>query len=336
MRNRQRWLGMALVCGAALGTAAGARAELATLTLQRSNVAAQYVAEGVVEAVRESQLAAQMPGRITALHVKAGDSVQAGQELVRIDERIAVEQMAASRAQLDAAKNDYERQRQLFAKQYISQAAMDRAEAQYKAVLAQANSAATQTQLHSIVAPYAGVVAAVPVEVGDMAMPGTPLLTLYDPRRLRVLVSIPETVADAVRSDAPAALEIPAAAKKFNASAIEVLPTRDMTAHTAQVRLTLAPDAQGIQPGQFARAYLPTRTAAANALSIPQSALLIPRSAIVHRAEFDAVYVVDKNGKPQLRQVRLGHTDGDTVEVLAGLDAGERIARDPLAAAQAR
>ena len=337
MRNRGRWLGLAMICGVALG----ARAELATLIVQRSDRPAQYIAEGVVEAVRESQLAAQTPGRITTLNVKAGDSVKAGQELARIDERIAADQMAASRAQLDAARNDYERQRQLFEKQYISQAAMDRAEAQYKALRAQANSAATQTQLHTIVAPYAGVIAAVPIAVGDMAMPGKLLFAMYDPQQFRVVVSVPETIVDTLRRDTSAVLEIPAASQKLNASAIEILPTRDVNAHTAQVRLPLAADVRGIQPGQFARAYLPTRAAAASALSIPQSALLIPQSAllvpqsaVVHRAEFDAVYVVDKQGKPQLRQVHLGRAEGANVEVLAGLDAGERIARDPLAAAQ--
>lgn len=323
MRVRKQWLSSILICGAAFA----AHAELATLTVQQSNDAAQYVAEGVVEAVRESQLSAQMPGRITALNVKVGDSVKAGQELARIDERIAADQMAASRAQLDAGKNEYERQRQLFDKQYISQAAMDRAEAQFKAVRAQADSAATQTQLHTIVAPYAGVIAAVPIEVGAMAMPGTPLLTLYDPQRLRVTVSVPETIADTLRSDAAIAIDIPAAAQKISADAIEILPTRDARTHTAQVRLTLAAGTQKIQPGQFARAYLPTRSAAINAM-------WIPRSAVVHRSEFDAVYIVAKDGRPQLRQVHLGRVDGENVEVLAGLDAGERIARDPLAAAQ--
>lgn len=326
MRNRGRWLGLALIWGAVLAVP-GARAELATLTVQRGELPAQYVAEGVVEAVRETQLAAQMPGRITALRVKAGDSVKAGQELARIDERIAAEQMAASRAQLDAARNEYERQRQLFAKQYISQAAMDRAEAQYKALRAQASSAATQTQLHVISAPYAGVIASVPIQLGDMAMPGRHLFTLYDPQYLRVTVSVPDSVADSIRRDAPAAVEIPAAAKKVDASAIEVLPTRDAGAHTAQVRLTLPPSVLGIEPGQFARADLPTLAAAAQAV-------LIPHNAVVHRAEFDAVYVVDKDGKPQLRQVHLGRVEGANVEVLAGLDAGERIALDPLAAAR--
>ena len=85
-----------------------------------------------VEAVRETLLAAQVPGAIVALPVKAGDAVKAGQELARVDARMASQgaaassaQVAAAQAGLNVATKEYERQKQLFAKRYISQAALD-------------------------------------------------------------------------------------------------------------------------------------------------------------------------------------------------------------------
>jgi hypothetical protein len=62
----------------------------------------------------------------------------------------------------------------------------------------------------------------------------------------------------------------------------------------------------------------------------------VPASAIVRRAELTGVYVVDADGVPALRQVRLGRKAGDTVEILAGVSAGERVALDPQAAARVR
>ena len=215
------------------------RAELASMVVQRGGAQAEYVAEGAVEAVRASVLAAQTTGRITALSITAGERVVAGQVLARIDERIAADQLAASRAQLDAARNEYERSKNLFEKQYISKAAMDRAEAQYKALRAQAASTATQTQLHTIIAPYAGVIASVDIELGDMALPGKTLLTMYAPEALRVIVQVPEGVASNLLVDKAANLEIPALQREFAAAAIELLPTRDATAHTCAVRLPL-------------------------------------------------------------------------------------------------
>jgi hypothetical protein len=82
-----------------------------------------------------------------------------------------------------------------------------------------------------------------------------------------------------------------------------------------------------LTPGTFARVQLPLAGVAA-------SSLTVPAAAVVRRPEFNAVYVVGTDGKPQLRQVRLGRARGDAVEVLAGIVPGERIALDPVAAAR--
>ena len=190
----------ALCAGLCWAPAWAAGAALASAPVQSTAEQALQSFDGVVEAVRSSVVAAQVAGAIVALDVKAGDSVRAGQTLLRIDARAAEQNASASQAQvqsaqalLDVARKDYERQKQLFDKQYISQAALERAESQFKAsqaqaaaLLAQAGAARTQSGLHVLRAPFAGVVAEVPVALGDMALPGKPLLTLYQPGALRV------------------------------------------------------------------------------------------------------------------------------------------------------
>jgi multidrug efflux pump subunit AcrA (membrane-fusion protein) len=109
------------------------------------------------------------------------------------------------------------------------------------------------------------------------------------------------------------------------AQSMTVLPTADPGSHTVEVRLALPARLNDITPGMFAKAYLPIKGQGAGRLSIPTRA-------VIKRTELYGVYVVDGNGKAQLRQVRLGKTQGDRVEVLAGLQAGERVALDPLAA----
>jgi len=315
-----------------------------TVTVKTSGSEIIYIADGVVEAIRQSAIAAQVSGRITELAVKAGDSVRSGQVLARIDERAADLQAAASRAQaaavqaqLDAARKDYERSQRLHQKQYISQAAMDQSEAQFKAnqaqadaLLAQARAAATETSFHTLRAPYNGVLASVTAEVGDMAAPGKLLMTVYDPSRLRVVVNVPESYAGVLTAGAAVKLEFPGARETLrwqSARSVTVLPTADPVSHTVQVRLALPANISGLPPGMFARAHLPVK-------GQHTEGLLVPARAVIKRTDLYAVYVVDDRGKPQLRQVRLGKTVGDEVEILAGLRAGERIARDPLAAAR--
>jgi RND family efflux transporter MFP subunit len=297
-------------------------------------------AEGVVEAVRQTTLGAQVAGRIVALDVKAGDTVRAGQVLARIDARTAEQAVAASRSQvaeaqanLVNAKRKYERNRDLVAQKFVSQAALDQAEAEYKAAQAQlaavtANEgqAIAAQSFTTIVAPYSGVIGETQAELGDMAQPGRPLITIFDPRELRVAATVSQASLAAIRLDAPVSIEIPAIDKTLVATGATVIPLADARSHTARVRLDL-PAGEKLLPGQFARAYF--TTGAARALAVPVSALL-------KRGEVTAVYVIDRGGRPQLRQVRVGESVGDRqVEILAGLSPGERVAANPVQAGMA-
>lgn len=319
-------------------------APLSTAQVEAAGGNGSYIAEGVVEAVKSSLIAAQVTGSVTTLTVKAGDTVKAGQLLARIDTRLAAQQVAtnqaqvaAAQAQLAAARKEYERKQRLYEKQYISQAALERAEADFKASQAQANAqvaqtgmANVQTGLHSIYAPYAGVIADVMTEVGNMAMPDKPLIAMYEPRALRVVANVPQSVVAKLKQQADIQVEVPGAAQgKMASRDLTVLPMADAVSHVVQVRIGLPGAVSGLKPGMFSRAVLPMTGADAT------GKLSIPAKAVLRRSELNAVYVVDKKGQPQLRQVRLGRQQGERYEVLAGVEAGEQVALDPVAAAKA-
>jgi len=318
------------------------RAALAVHEVAPATAAQRVSVDAVVEAVRDTTLAAQVQGAVVVLAVKAGDAVNAGQELVRIDARAAQQSATASAAQVDAAKaslavarRDYERSQQLFARQYISQAALDRANAQWQAaqaqvqsLQAQAGAVATQSGFFSVKAPYDGVVSEVPVALGDMAMPGRPLVRLHDPKTFRVTAPVPLALAPALQG--AAALDVELAAQRITVpgAAVQMLPAVDAATHTAQARIAL-PQTRGLAPGMFARVWLPASAAG------PQR-LVVPSAALVRRAELTGVYVLGEAGRPLLRQVRAGRTDGGWVEILSGVRPGDKVATDPQAAAKVR
>ncbi len=211
----------------------------------------------------------------------------------------------------------------------MSQAAVDQSEAEYKA--AQAQLAAVKasragdrgTTFNTITAPYAGVVGATLAELGDMAQPGRPLLTVFDPRDLRVTATLPQTALSRLKLSEPVRVEIASLGKSLTATRVTVIPVADARTHTTRIRLDL-PAAEGVLPGQFARARFVT--GAVRVLAVPATALL-------RRGEVTAVYVVDGQGRAQLRQVRAGEEVGEGfVEILSGLSAGERIALNPVQA----
>jgi membrane fusion protein, multidrug efflux system len=323
-----------------LAAAAAAAAEpLKTAPVEMRDTDLTYTAEAVVEAVRQSTVSAQISGRIVDLRFDVGDYVKKGQVIARIDERAVSQAEAASVAQvreaqaaLANARAQYERSKQLLAQKFISQAALDQsdyraAQARVASLLAGAGAAATERSFATIVAPYSGVVSARYVELGEMAAPGKPLMTGFDPSTLRVVATVPQAQVAAIQAGAKARVEVPSSGKWIDVKNIVVVPAADPRTHTTRIRLELPEDARGVYPGVYARAHFVTGSALK---------LLVPRSAVVQRSEVTGVYVVDDKGAPRLRQVRLGEaSDESYVEVLAGLRPGERVALDPVRAGMA-
>jgi len=317
--------------GEALKTAA---VELRDLELTTS-------AEAVMEAVRQSTVSAQIAGRVVDLRFDVGDFVNKGEVIVRIDERAASQALAASEAQvlearaaLANARAQFERSRQLLAQKFISQAALDQAESAYKAaqarvsaLIAGAGQAATERSFATVVAPYSGVVSARHIELGEMATPGRPLMTGFDPSTLRVVATVPQAQVAAIQGGGKARIEVPSLGRWVDVKQMTIVPAADPRTHTTRIRLELPADVRGVYPGIYARAHFVIGKA-------PR--LLVPRAAVLRRSEVTAVYVVDEQGRARLRQVRLGSAgDEASVEVLAGLKPGERVALEPVKAGMA-
>jgi membrane fusion protein, multidrug efflux system len=157
-----------------------------------------------------------------------------------------------------------------------------------------------------------------------MATPGRPLMTGFDPSTLRAIATVPQAQLAAVEAASGARVEIPSLGRWINARQVTVVPSADPRTHTTSVRLDLPSDVRGVYPGMFARAHFITGKA---------TRLLVPRTAVIQRSEVTAVYVLDADNVPRLRQIRLGAGGDEThVEVLAGLRPGERVAVEPVKA----
>jgi len=338
MKNIQ--MNKALIGCALLAVAmtAGAAEQLATAPVQYREVAQTYSADGIVEAVRQSTVSAQIGGRVKEILFDVGDTVKKGQLILRIDEREAAQVLAGSQAQvmqaqasMQNAKANYERAKQLFAQKFISQAGLDKAQADYQVALAQAaasSAGAGQAGIAhgytSVIAPYGGVVAARLVEVGGMVMPGKPLMTGFDPSEMRVIVSVPQYKLADIGRRPEVTVEAPSLQRWIDAASVTVQPLADARTHSTQVRVNLPANEPGVYPGMFVRTHFVIGKV---------KKLVIPAEAVLRRSEVIAVYVVDDKGGAKLRQIRVGEVSGEgLVEVLAGLKSGEKVALEPVKA----
>jgi RND family efflux transporter MFP subunit len=309
--------------------------------LQLAPVATGFELDGVVQPVRQSTVSAQANGRVLSLLVRAGDRVKRGQLLATIDDREAQTgvqrsqaQLAQAQAELLNAQASFERTRDLQARGFLSAAALDAAQAQLKTTQAgrdQADAGLRQSALAQgftrVTAPFDGWVLQTQAEAGDLAVPGKPLLTLYAPLPMRVVVQVPVSRAGAARSASLLEILLPDG-RWVKPAAKSTVPSADPVSQTVEWRLELtAESAKALLPGQQVR----VRFAGAQV-----SRLLAPVGSVLRRGELTAVYVVSGKGFA-LRTVRLGASHGaQGVEILAGLAEGERIALDPVQSGMAQ
>ncbi|MFN7443654.1 MAG: efflux RND transporter periplasmic adaptor subunit [Curvibacter sp.] len=335
---------VALLSGlaACVANPAQAQAGVAVPTVQigARAVSTGYGIDGVIEPVKQSTLAAQTSGRVVKLLVKMGDQVKAGQLLATVDDSEAAvgsqrsaAQLAQAEAELRNARMHFERTRELRTQGFVSQAALDMAETQYKAAQAgqsQATAGARASALTQgytrVTAPYDGWVLQTHVEAGDLAVPGKPVVTLYAPQPLRAVVQVPASQADAARSAREVQVQLGegASARWVQPVRRSTMPAADPVSQTVVWRLDLAAqDAQQLLPGQQVRVRF---------IGGQAQRTVVPAQAVLRRGELTAVYVANERGFV-LRAVRLGSDHGaEGVEIVAGLAAGERVALDPVRA----
>ncbi|MFZ2971267.1 MAG: efflux RND transporter periplasmic adaptor subunit [Ferribacterium limneticum] len=304
-------------------TVAIAAEPLPVITVKPHAVDLAFPAESLVEAVQQATVGAQIAGRVLEVRADAGQSVKKGDVLMRIDAREAAEAARAAEAQYANAKVSYDRTKSLVTQKFMSSAALDKARADLDAAAANRAAAGAGQSHATIVAPMTGIIARRHAEMGDMATPGKPLFTIYQPGTLRVTASIPQYRLKAMRDVKTARVEFPELDKWVDAVKVQVLPTADAATHVSQVRVTL-PDVPEATPGMFARVHFVTGQA---------EKLTVPVAAVLRRGEVAAVYVQTADNRLSLRQLRLGDAVGvGEIEVLAGLSAGDKVVTDPVKA----
>ncbi len=311
-------------------------ATIQTAPALRKTVANERLFDGLVEAVNKSTVSSQVMGRVIKINYDVDDFVpkdavilqfRGSEQKARSSQAEAALREAQARRQ--EAEDEHQRISDIYEKKLISKAALDKAEASLKAARAKLDAseaaldeARIQAGYTVVKAPFSGYVTQRHVEVGESVSIGQPLMTGVSLEALRVTATIPQSLVNDVRQHATAIVVMPDGSR-VKSNTIRVFPFADEQAHTFKVRVNLPQNGQQLYPGMFIKIALITGNI---------SRLLVPTDAVVHRSELTAVYVVKPEGGISLRQIRTGWKDNDSIEVLAGLDEGEQVAVDPIAA----
>ncbi len=298
------------------------------ITVQETAIPQELQVLGAVIAKSLAQVSAQVPGRVTRIWVEAGSRVKPGEPLVTLtgeEYQARVHQaqagVAEANARLAQVAANHKRYQFLRREGAASPQEFEAMEARYKsaqAALAQAQAhfkeASTLKGYTVVRAPGAGVVAGRQVAVGDLAQPGQILVTLYNPAELQIEGEVNDAYRPACKVGSPARVQVPAANWQAEMPLAEIFPISQAGSRTFKVRTGVVQD-RDLVPGMFAR------------LELSQGetrGILIPQAAVLQVGQLSMVRVAVE-GAAQLRQVKLGRRLDQQVEVLAGLQPGEKI-----------
>ncbi len=345
--------------------AAGAAVDLSLGTVAMAEWPSVHEAGGVVRPRQTAVLSSRIVAPVLEVRVNTGDRVRRGQTLVVLDGRelqanaerataaasgsklglqAAQAEARAAESALTLARLTYERVRGLAERKSATQQELDQATAvlagadarvagakarvaeaeQGIAATAAAQQAASVGASYTVLtAPFDGIVAARQADPGSLAAPGTPLLTVDDTTALRLEVRIDESQARLVQVGTAAELRLDGAASetadRWQATKVSEVAQVDPANHSFLVKFEL-PAGSDARTGQFGRARV---------LGPSRRVLAVPMAAIVRRGQLTFAYVVDASGAARLRMVSVGESAADRIEVLAGLQQGDRVVLNP-------
>jgi len=321
---------------------------LNVITAKAMSVPDALEAVGTVRAFQTSQLASQATGTIIQVRVREGDHVRRGEVLALIDqsepsaaldravatEAAAANELTAAESDLQLAESTLARYQILFDKQIVARQQFDEVKARQQSALAHRDLArATQLQAKAAVteakavldftrvtAPFDGVITERKLDPGAMASPGLPILTVEDVSRYRLEASVNENDLRYVRMGDRVPVSIDAIGDtQLTGRVVQIVPAADAASRTFIIKVEL-PGNNAVRSGLFGHAQVSRGE---------KQALLIPQTAVVERGQLNGAYVLDPGGMASLRYVTLGRTTGTQVEILAGVQNGERVVAQP-------
>jgi RND family efflux transporter MFP subunit len=312
-----------------LTTPPAQKIEIKTAKAEISSSAGDVTVSGSVVSKETARIAARVAGNIVELNVDSGSKVSKGDVLLKIEAKELVEREAQAQAGLESAKadlvkatNDFERYKSLFEKESIAKKEFDEAQARYE--MAQAGEQKAKASLEeartllsytSVVAPFDGIVSERNVNLGDLAVAGKPLFSIYAPDTLDLVAAVGEQYAAYLPVGVEVVVSVPSANLKEKTRIREIVPQRDEKTRTITVKAHLN-DAPGLGPGLYGSMVFNAATT---------EVIVIPESAVNVAGQLESVKVLD-DGAIKIRHVKTGRKLSDgKVEILSGLNAGDDV-----------
>lgn len=273
---------------------------------------------GSLAANERVEIKSEIDGRLEAVGFDEGESVERGQVLFRLDEAKLKAAVNLAEANFKLAKTVLERNQSLLESRSISQQELDRSVATYSSTEASLELARQNLIDATIVAPFDGVMGQRAVSPGQVVNPGTTLAAIIDTDPLKAEFNVPERFISQLTFGQDIEIRVTAYPNEtFSGRVFFISPEVNTSSRTVLMKAEVANADGRLKSGMFGNLDL--------ILNVKEAALVIPETAISYRGDLASVYVIDGENKAELRSVRPGIRLAGRVEILEGVEAGDRV-----------
>ncbi|HWR39794.1 MAG TPA: efflux RND transporter periplasmic adaptor subunit [Patescibacteria group bacterium] len=355
MRKRQKiYLGMAFLAMIGMGLlfyvysspmkrTANTHRELqkpvTVMRVQAGSTVQYYETSGTIKASTVSKVAPKAMGQVTALYVKAGDRVEAGQILAELeDEELLQKALAADAGMKEAEKGlqlaqrnrelqvkTHNRYEELYRRGAISQQQVDEvrtqrdladlASEQAQAALERSTATVKEVRTYSrMLAPVSGVVTEKNLELGSMALPGIWAIVVEDDRSFFVECYVEGSLAGKIWQGQAVLVDVEGLEKSLPGTVTEVVPAMDAASRSFLVKISVTNPL--LKTGQYSKVRFPLGQ---------RQAMVLPRTSLVEKGQLTGVYILDGEKRLWYRLVRTGKLENDQMEVISGLQSGDYV-----------
>jgi RND family efflux transporter MFP subunit len=315
-------------------------------SVKRGDVAAHLTVVGNLIGLQTVDVAPRVAGRLLSVSVEMGDQVRRGQLIAKVEDRELAEQVRQAEASLEVAKAtirqreadlkvaelNFDRSKNLFARQLLAKQALDDTESRYLAAVAQldlskAQENQTEARLQElrfnlqntvITSPVDGFVGRRNVDPGAMVNTNTAIASVVEISRLKLVVNVVEKDLRMVSAGDSGIVEVDAyPGEKFNGRIARVAPVLDPATRTASIEIEIPNPGYRLKPGMYARITLTVEER--------KNTLVAAKSAIIDFENKRGVWMPTEETRARFVPVELGIEGTDTIEILSGIKEGDRF-----------